>query len=217
MFSRTFLSLGLLFSLSASTFADLQWDKPIQSFRFTPDTKEVEAHFTFKNTGKTTVIVKNIKVSCGCTVTKLEKKIYGPGEGGDLVATYAFHGETGEMRKLVFVNTDDKPDQPQTLDIRVSVHEPFDIKPVLVYWRVGDPAEPKSATLTAESFPVHIKSVSSSNPRITATLQTVKLGEEYNVAIKPTDTAAKETAEITVLTDFPADAPKSYTIHARVK
>ncbi|HEY2344008.1 MAG TPA: DUF1573 domain-containing protein [Chthoniobacteraceae bacterium] len=217
MFSRTLLSPGLFLALALPALADLHWDQPIQNFRFTPDSKEVEAHFTFRNTGSTTVTITDVQKSCGCTVTKLAKKSYAPGEQGDLVTTYAFHGETGEMRKLFTVFSDDHPKQPVTLDLRVSVHEPFDVKPMLVYWRVGDPAEAKTVQLSAVGFPVRATSVSSSNPRISASLQTVKAGDQYLVSIKPADTAQKESGEVNVVTDFPPEAPKSYVIHVRVK
>jgi len=37
------------------------------------------------------------------------------------------------------------------------------------------------------------------------------------VSVQPVDTTQKESAEISVQTDFPADAPRVYIIHARVK
>ena len=161
--------------------------------------------------------MKSITTSCGCTTASLDKKVYQPGEAGEIVAVYKFPFQHGALRKLVTVVTDDHPKEPAILDIRVFVHEPFEVKPALVYWRTGAAPEAKTVQLLADGYPVHVKSVTSSNPRITATLQTVKAGEEYSVAIKPADTAQKETAEITVLTDFPAAAPHSYTIHARIK
>jgi len=103
------------------------------------------------------------------------------------------------------------------LDLRVFVHEPFELKPALVYWRSGDAAESKSVQLLANGYPVKVKSVTSSNPRFTTTLTPIKPGEEYMVAVKPTDTGEKDAAEITVTTDFPAESPRTYTIHARIK
>ncbi len=64
---------------------------------------------------------------------------------------------------------------------------------------------------------VRVKSVASSNPRLAAKLETIKAGERYAVSVTPADTTKKESAEITVETDFPADQPRSYTIHARIK
>ena len=213
---RLVLVLVLVLAPAAAR-AELQWLKPAQDFQATPEQGKVEAHFAFKNTGTTTVTVKSITTSCGCTTATLDKKVYQPGEGGEIVAVYKFPFQHGALRKLVTVVTDDHPKEPTILDIRVFVHEPFEVKPALVYWRTGAAPEAKAVQLLADGYPVHVKSVTSSNPRLAATLQTVKAGEEYTVAIKPADTAQKESAEITVLTDFPAGAPHSYTIHARIK
>ena len=57
----------------------------------------------------------------------------------------------------------------------------------------------------------------SSNPNFTAKLTTVQPGMQYAVEIIPGATAQKDTAEITVQTDFPTDAPHAYTIYARIK
>jgi hypothetical protein len=92
------------------------------------------------------------------------------------------------------------------------------LAPALVFWRTGEAAAAKSVQFTAEAaHPVHIKSVTSSSPRLTAKLETTKAGEQYAISVTPVDTAQKESAEISVQTDFPADAPRAYTIHARIK
>jgi hypothetical protein len=205
-----------LIALPFPALADLTWTKTVQEFQCTPDDKSIDAHFPFKNTGKTPVTVRELHTSCGCTTAKLAKKVYAPGETGEVVATYSFRGQTGALRKLVTVHTDEgKP--PVALDIRVFRHEPFEMKPGLVYWRTGDAGEAKTVQLTANSYPVHIKKVTSSNPHFVASLQPVKDGEQYAISVKPTTTAAKETAEITVVTDFPTAAPRTYKIQARVK
>ena len=54
-------------------------------------------------------------------------------------------------------------------------------------------------------------------PRLTAKLENTKAGEPYTISVAPADTTQKESAEISVQTDFPADAPRAYTIHARIK
>lgn len=203
--------------LCCSAFADLRWEKPIQSFACTPDEKRAEAHFKFQNTGSSTVTIKSVRTSCGCTSAKLEKKVYLPGESGEIVAIYSFHGQKGALRKLVTVVSDDHPETPSILDIRVQVSEPFQIKPTLVYWRRGDSPEAKSVRLLASGNPVHIKSVTSSDPNISVLSREVKPGEEYALEIKPQSTAAKDSAEIIVTTDFPPDSPRRYTIHAKIK
>jgi hypothetical protein len=218
MRARHLFSAVLLLLSCASSRAGLEWSKPVQEFQTTPDQSSVEARFAFRNTGQTPVTIKSMKTSCGCTTASLEKKQYLPGEQGEVVAVYKFPFQKGSLRKIVTVATDEAGAAPQVLDIRVMVQEPFEIKPALVVWRAGGPVEGKGVQLLAKGgHPVRVKSVSSSNPRLSARLETVKAGEEYSVLVTPTDTASKEAAVISVVTDFPADAPKTYTIHARIK
>ena len=108
--------------------------------------------------------------------------------------------------------------QTQELNFVVDIREALSIAPALVFWKVGQPAQPRTVQLdAAPGATVRVKSVTSSNPRFAATLQTVKAGEQYVVSVKPADTAQKETAQLTVQTDYPPDSPRADTIHARIK
>lgn len=204
--------------LTASSFAGLKWDKPVQTYQRTPADKQILAHYTFRNVGTTPVTIKSLRSSCGCTTARMEKKTYAPGEQGEVVMQFVFGGRVDLHRKTVTVTTDDKTEEPVILDLRVDIQEPLTVVPALVYWKTGEPVAAKTVQLTANaSQPVKIKSVTSSNPRLAATLQTIKAGAEYAVSVKPTDTTEKASAEISVLTDFPSDAPHTYVIHARIK
>jgi hypothetical protein len=164
------------------------------------------------------VTIKSLRSSCGCTTARLEKKTYAPGEQGEVVMTFVFGGRKDLHRKTVSVTTDDNPKDPFILDLRVDIHEALLVTPALVYWKTGEPVAAKSVQLTADpAHPVRIKSVTSSNPRLSATLETIKAGAQYAVSVKPADTAQKESAEISVQSDFPPDAPRTYVIHARIK
>lgn len=198
--------------------AQLAWDHPIQKFYRVPEDKEINAHYSFKNVGTTPITIKTLRTSCGCTTARLEKKTYAPGETGEVLVHFTLGDRKGLYRKSVAVTTDDKPSEPTTIGMVVDIHDPVTMTPALVYWKTGEPAEAKSVQFTAEQAqPVHIKSVTSSNPRLTAKLETTKAGEQYAISVVPADTAKKESAEISVQTDFPADAPRAYTIHARIK
>jgi hypothetical protein len=206
----------LLFAIPAR--AQLQWDKPIQRFERSPDDHAIEARYTFRNAGAAPITIKSLRSSCGCTTAKLDRKTYAPGEAGEVVVKFTFGDRKGLYRKTVTVNTDEKTSEPVVLSLLVDIHEPLTIAPALVFWRTGEENLPKSVQIDAESAQhVHIKSVSSTNPRFIATLVAGKAGEHYAVAIAPTDTAQKDAAEVHVLTDFPTDAPRTYTIFARIK
>jgi Protein of unknown function (DUF1573) len=204
--------------LAVAVRAELKWDKPIQEFQRTPSDGSVEARYTFHNTGQTPVTIKGLRPSCGCTTARLDKKTYAPGEQGEILARFSIGGRTGLHRVIVKVITDENLKDPAVLDLRVNIHDPVTIAPALVYWKTGEAPATKTAQVNAEAAqPVHVKSVTSSNPRLIATLQTVKPGAQYIVSVAPADTAQKESAEISVQTDFPPDSPKTYTIHARIK
>jgi hypothetical protein len=214
---RPLFLVPLLF-LTPLALADLKWEKTAQQFERVPDDKAIEARYAFRNTGTTTVTIKSLRSSCGCTTAKLDKKTYAPGEQGEVVLRFTFGDRKGSYLKGVTVTTDEKSVEPVVLKLFVDIHDPLTIAPALVWWRTGEAATAKTVQLTAEAAQhVRIKSVASSNPNFTATLQTTEPGLQYAVAITPTGTTQKETAEITVQTDFPADAPHSYTIHARIK
>jgi hypothetical protein len=206
----------LLLALAAPAFAQIKWDKPWQEFHRNPADGHLETTFAFQNAGQGTVTIKSIRTSCGCTTARLDKKMFAPGERGELTAKFNFGDRKGVHRKMITVKTDDG--QQQELNFVVNIHEALTVAPALVFWKVGQPAEPRTVQLTAEAgSSVRVKSVTSSNPRLTATLQTVKPGEQYVISVKPADTAQKEAAQLTVQTDFPPDAPRAYTIHARIK
>ncbi len=211
-----FLSALLLLTVRGS--AELKWDRLVQQFQRTPADGEIEAHFAFRNVGAAPVTIKTLRSSCGCTTARLEKKTYAPGEAGEVVARFVFGDRQGPQRKTVEVRTDDAPTAPVLLDLRVMIHDPLTVAPALVFWKRGEPGAAKTVQITADAGQrVRIKSVVSSNPRLPAKLETIKAGEQYVVSVTPADTAQKESAEISVQTDFPADAPRTYTIHARVK
>lgn len=207
----------LLLSVSLSR-AGLVWDKPVRQFQRAPADVALEAHFTFKNTGPAPVTIKTLRSSCGCTTARLNKKTYAPGESGEVVTRFLFGDRRGLHRKTIEVRTDDAAAAPVVLDLRVLIHDPLTVTPALVWWKRGDATGAKTVQLTAVAEQsVRIKSVTSSNPRLPAKLVTIKPGEQYTVSVQPVDTTQKEAAEISVLTDFPPDAPRSYIIHARVK
>ena len=212
------LPLLLLLFTGAQARAQLNWDQPSQQFHRVPEDKEIYAHYTFHNAGAAPVTIKSLRSSCGCTTAHLDKKTYAPNESGEVVLHFVFGDRKGYLRKTVTVTTDDKAAEPVVLNLVLNIHDPVTIAPALVYWKTGQPATAQSVQFSVDpSEHVHIKAVTSSNPRLLAKLEPNKPGEPYRISVQPADTTQKESAEISVQTDFPADAPRAYTIHARIK
>lgn len=208
----------LLLLIGAPVQAQLKWDQPIQEFHRVPEDKEIYAHYAFHNNTAAPVTIKSLKSSCGCTTAHLDKKTYAPNESGEVMIHFVFGDRKGYYRKTVTVTTDDKTAAPVVLNLLITIHDPVTIAPALVFWKIGQPATAQSVQFTVDATQhVHIKSVTSSNPRLIAKLEPTKPGEPNVISVQPADTAQKESGEISVQTDFPTDAPRVYTIHARVK
>ncbi len=210
------LLLPLMLATASVAVAELTWEKPLQEFHRAPEDNEVVAKFAFKNTGVKPVEITRVASSCGCTTTRLEKRKIAPGESGEIEARFTFGGRRGEQRKTISVTTDDG--RQVALELRCWIEETLTIAPALVFWRIGDEPAAKAVDVNvAGGQNVAITSIRSSNPRLKATLRTIEAGKHYTIEVQPTDTTQREIGQLAVQTDFPPDAPRSYTIHARVK
>lgn len=197
--------------------SEIVWENPAQEFLRRPEDRELSVSFTFKNTGQQPVTVTKVATSCGCTTADLPKKTYAPGEGGALTAKFTFGARRGAQSKSVTVMTDDQKTTHLSFNCLI-LDEPVTLAPSFVYWKVGEAAEAKQVEVAVAQNPaIQIVAVASSNPRIAATLATLKAGEKYGISIRPADTKQPESAEVFVQTNFPPEGPRAYTIHVRIK
>ena len=95
----------LALSLSAGT---IKFQKTEVDFGEADSGKVVDVTFKFENSGDTTLLIKNISASCGCTAAKLEKKEYAPGEKGEIPVKFYTRGYNGKVVKTLTISTDDK-------------------------------------------------------------------------------------------------------------
>jgi len=73
---------------------------------------EVLKHtFVLKNESEETLTIKDVNTSCGCTASKVEKKIILPGENTEIEVQFNSKGYSGLAQQYVYVHTDslDKP------------------------------------------------------------------------------------------------------------
>jgi len=68
---------------------------------------KVEHDFTFRNTGKSDLIIRKTKGSCGCTVGTPEKSTLKPGESSKLHVTFNSAGKSGQQSKTVTITCND--------------------------------------------------------------------------------------------------------------
>ena len=63
--------------------------------------------FYFRNEGKSDLIIRKVKASCGCTVPKQEKTVIGPGEKSYIKVTFDSAGKKGHQSKSITITTND--------------------------------------------------------------------------------------------------------------
>ena len=81
----------------------------------------VECEFTFKNTGKTPLVITKAQASCGCTVPDWSKEPIAPGKQGFVKATFNPNGTKGVFTKSITVLSDGNPSRI-SLRIKGDVH-----------------------------------------------------------------------------------------------
>ncbi len=74
--------------------------------------------FTLTNDGKSELIIRNIRSSCGCTAVAPSKKVIAPGESVPIKVTFDSRGKRGRQSKSITVITND-PKTPTSM-LRVS-------------------------------------------------------------------------------------------------
>ncbi|MCU4165960.1 DUF1573 domain-containing protein [Carboxylicivirga caseinilyticus] len=79
---------------------------------------KVTHKFVVKNDGKSELIIRKVKASCGCTAIKPEKTVLAPGEETTIMAEFNSTGKSGRQNKSVTVVTND-PKTTTTL-LRIS-------------------------------------------------------------------------------------------------
>ncbi|UCH95892.1 MAG: DUF1573 domain-containing protein [Candidatus Aminicenantes bacterium] len=105
---RLFITILIpLLTVSLAASAKITFEKTELDFGELESGKVVDLEFKFENAGDEILIIKNISSSCGCTVTKVEKKEYQPAEKGVIPVKFFSRGYNGKITKTITVSTND--------------------------------------------------------------------------------------------------------------
>ncbi len=199
--------------------AGLQWEKQVLDIQAEPLGDKATAIFRFTNTGKTTVTVTSTHASCGCTTPALDKRVYAPGESGELRAVYTYGDATGQQEKTVTVATTEPNPASYVLTLRVDIPGLFEIQPRFVLWQRGEKVATKEITIRAlHPDLAHPVSLTVRDERFAATLQASdKDADAYTVAITPKTTDAAMFTSVIVATSAPPEKKRVISLFATVR
>ena len=99
---------------------EIKFKKLIHDFGAVDDTEEVHCNFDFTNTGDGLLLIREIKASCGCTTTSLEKMEYQPGESGSIELNFHPKGY-GPQTKTITIKSNSSGNDRLVLYIKAVV------------------------------------------------------------------------------------------------
>ncbi|MEM9981190.1 MAG: DUF1573 domain-containing protein [Bacteroidota bacterium] len=100
--------LGMFHSVQAqqanAQASSMKFENVKHNFGTIPQGTPVTTEFSFKNTGKTPVVISEVKTSCGCTTPFYTKDPVPPGKSGVIKASYNA-AKAGDFNKSITVKT----------------------------------------------------------------------------------------------------------------
>ncbi len=100
---------------------NLKFEKTTHNFGSVKENKTVQTLINFTNTGKSELNIRSIKPNCGCTVAKMEKDAFAPGESGTLQIEFNAQGRRGSQQKSIVIFSNDPIEPTQRLIIKAKV------------------------------------------------------------------------------------------------
>lgn len=101
-------------------YPEIVFEKDYHDFGVIEEGPKYSYTFTFINKGKSNLIIKDAKASCGCTVPKYTKEPVKPGEQGTIKIEFDSKDRLGMQQKEITLLTNCKNPQ-QTISFRAEV------------------------------------------------------------------------------------------------
>lgn len=148
----------------------IRFDKVVHDFGKIGFDSSNTCEFVITNAGEGLLKITDVKAPCGCTVVKLEKKLYAPGESGKLKIRYNVGRQVGQTRKHVYVSSNDKARPRVTLTLKavIVMKVAFEPKRFNLLLKDEEKALPNITLRSLDDRPFSIKSIMSTNNAITA-------------------------------------------------
>ncbi|MDQ8180879.1 DUF1573 domain-containing protein [Pelagicoccus sp. SDUM812005] len=205
--------------------ASLEWATETQSFETEFGDESVEATYPFTNTGDTPVTILETSASCGCTVPTLSKKVYEPGESGELNAIFTIGSRQGKQRKLITVVTENAEGSQDTYELKleVDIPVPVTLAPRVRFWKLGAEASTQTIEITFhERSPMTLSGLARKDADQPAQfdyeIETVTEGLKYTVKLTPKSLDVKSRDTFLLVSEQDEnDILKRYPIYAYVR
>jgi len=99
----------------------IQWIDSARDMGTINEGQVVDISYRFKNTGTKPLVIKNVTVSCGCTVAEKPEEPVAPGKEGLIKAQFNSSGKPGRNNKSILVYANTEGSEEHKLEFSVEV------------------------------------------------------------------------------------------------
>ena len=206
--------------LNGVSWAELTWDDRKIKLQAKVEEESVRAVFHFKNESQKVCEIISVSSSCGCTVPKLEKQIYQPGEEGAVEAIFTVGSRKGIQNKSMIATVKEGEEtRKYKLELQVEILREISFKPSFHFWKRGE-ANAEKQVLIEAYLPngVGINEIELSDEAAFAyRLEEVESRKKYHLYIKPKNTDQSARASFELKTDVKLARSGKLKIYAAVK
>lgn len=198
MTASRLIALLLLALVTTSTASALEWCATTLEARTEPFQKTLNLVFKFRNEAAKPAHLLDLQTSCSCLAAQSDKKIYAPGETGQITAEFSAEEPPGIYERHIQVLTDASA-TPERLTVRIDIPELALLTPRSVEWKINGESSEKSLELRSNgSLRISFTEATPTNDSFIVRLETVIPQQVYRVAITPRSTAAFANAAIRI-------------------
>ncbi len=154
----------------------------------TLDETEYTGIFKFTNKSNKAVKILEVNSSCGCTTALPNKRLFEPGESGEISATFDYGEREGKQMKSIRVETDQEENARIFLTLEVNIPSVMEFSPSVVMWNRASDSNLNSKQVIIESKmnePIEILDIVASNDMFSHEIQVLEEGKKFAVVITP--------------------------------
>jgi len=116
--------LGIMNAALASGQPKIKFKESTWNFGKVKQGDALSHEFIFTNEGDATLIIQKVSTSCGCTAALVSAEKIQPGKEGRIEIKFDTRGYGGEVRKLVYVDSNDPGEPHRQLEVAADIEIP---------------------------------------------------------------------------------------------
>ncbi len=156
---------------------------------------KAEKIVTIKNSGKDTLVITNVRASCGCTATLLSDKVLPPKKTATLNIGFDSKGFDGKVHKTVTITSNDATNPNLQISFTANIVSLLKFDPPYIYFQQLRPDSVATQVINVRNTtqePVEIKSIQSKITGLSVNIMQRKLMPQESTQINVTFTAISE-------------------------